>query len=328
MAQLKLVAMSAVLTIIVWVSADQLLTESATIRIAIDPRPVASNTYTARLADPEEKVLVEVSGPQKTIARLRETPLTEITLPIERLTTGDVELLDALEHHWAKPLGLVVNSVIPKYLTVVVDHQITVAVPVWVDPGTLDYDVDPSVEPDRVQATISAELFEAIPQERRRVVLDAEKLLRNKPAGELLSFPVPLEAKIDGVDAAVLPAQVTLRANVRQQHITDTIAAVPIHFAGSVDLWEEFRIELRDHGTLLTQPIAVRGPAELVARLVAGDLKVTGLIALNRDDAMNTGGFRVKRPTFVGLPHKVELANPAAIPNVEFRLVRSESPAS
>ncbi|MCP4592779.1 MAG: hypothetical protein GY842_18755, partial [bacterium] len=143
-----------------------------------------------------------------------------------------------------------------------------------------------------------------------------------KPQGELLSFLVPLEAKVDGVDVKLDPPQVSLRATVREQRINGTIPSVPIRFSSSVDLRNDFRVELRNQNPLLTQPITVVGPPELVARLVAGDLKVTGLIALNRDDTLDSGRFRVKEPVFIGLPPGVELANPEAIESVEFRLVR------
>lgn len=324
MAQLKLVAMSAVVTVLVWMSADQLLTESATLQVTLEPVAAAGDSYTLSARDPAARFQVVLSGPRDVITRFRESGPWTIQLPVEARTTGpiSVPVLGALRKSRTQFSGLTVDSVVPEYLEVIVDREITRLLPVWVDKGTLEYDVDPTVEPDRVQVTISQQRFSAIPAEKRHLVLQAEGLLRNRKKGELLSFPVPLEAKVDGIDVKVVPAQVNLRATVRELHITDTIAAVPIRFSSSVDLLNEYGIELRDQTTLLTQPITVRGPAELVDRLVAGDIKVTGLIALNRDDTLDPGRYRAKRPTFVGLPPGVELATPEAIESIEFRLVR------
>lgn len=327
MAQVKLIAMSAVVTVLIWLSADQLLTETTTVQVTIQPVAVAGESYTVHpLGDRSQKFHVGLSGPQKMFARLKEAGPLTIELPIETRTTGllNIKVLDALrkDRDWFP--GLTVDSVVPEFLDVIVDRDITVPLPVWVDKGTLDYDVDPSVEPDSVQVTLSQRRFHDIPTEKRRLVLRAENLLRNKKKGELLSFPVPLEAKVDGIDVKVAPARVNLRATVREQRVTNTIAAVPIRFTGSADLWNEFRISLKDRGTLLTQPITVKGPAEIVARLVAGSIKVTGLIALNRDDTLNPERYRAKKPVFVGLPAGVELANPEGIESIEFRLVRFE----
>ena len=327
MAQVKLLAMSALVTVLVWMSADQLLTESATVQVIVDPVATAGESYTVSLRDPTAGGFqVVLSGPREVIARFRESGPWTIRLPIEARTTGPigVPVLDALRKNRTRFSGLTVDSVVPEYLEAVVDRDIVVSLPVWVDKGALDYDVDPTVEPDHVQVTISEQRFNAVPPEKRRLVLRAESMLRNRKKGELLSFPVPLEAKVDGVDVKVVPARVNLRATVRELRITDTIAAVPVRFSSSVDLANEFRIELRNRSTLLTQPITVRGPAELVDRLVAGDIRVTGLIALNRDDTLDPGRYRAKRPVFVGLPPGVELANPEAVESVEFRLTRFE----
>ena len=328
MAHFKLIAMSALLTVLVWMSADQLLTESATLQVIIEPVAPVGESYTiSPVGDRPQEFQIVLSGPQKAIARIRETPPSTISVPLETRSSGrfSVRVLDVLQENRAQFPGLTVDSATPEHLEVVVDRDIVVSLPIWVDQGTLDYDVEPSVEPDRVQVTISERRFHAIPQERRHLVLRAEHLLRRKQKGELLSFPVPLEAKVDGVDVKVSPARVDLRATVRELRVTDTIAAVPIRFTGSVDLWNEFRVDLRNRNTLLTQPISVRGPAELVARLVAGDLKVTGLIVVNRDDTLDPGRYRARKPVFVGLPTGVELATPDAIESVEFQLVRAES---
>ena len=325
MPQVKLIAMSVLVTVLVWLSADELLTESATVPVTIQPVSALEESYTVRpLGDRPQKFHIGLSGPQKMFARLKEAGPLTIELPVETRTTGlvNVKVLDVLQKDRDRFPGLTMESVTPEFLDVIVDRDIKVPLPVWVDKGTLDYDVDPSVEPDAVEVTISEQRFNAIPAEKRRIVLHVESLLRNKPKGELLSFPVPLEAKVDGVDVKVLPAQVDLRATVRELRVTDTIAVVPIRFTSSVDLRNEYRVELRDQGRLLTQPIMVKGPPELVARLVAGDLKVTGLIALNRDDTLDSERYRAKKPVFVGLPTGVELADPDAIASVEFRLVR------
>ncbi|MCK4658273.1 MAG: hypothetical protein KAV82_02020 [Phycisphaerae bacterium] len=325
MSQLKLIAMSVVLTLLVWVSADQLLTETVTLQVTIEPVAAAGRESfkISRAGDRPQKFQITLSGPQRTLAPFREGGISTIDLPIEARTTGlvSVKLLDALRKNRARFSGLTVDSVTPEYLEAVVDREITVSLPIWVDKGTLDYDVDPSVEPDQVEVTISERRLNAIAEEKRCLVLHVENLLRNRRKGELLRFSVPLEAKVAGIEAKVAPAQVELRATVRELHITDTIAAVPVRFTGSVDLWNEFTIELRDQSTLLTQPITVKGPAEIVARLVSGDIKVAGLITLNRDDTLDLGRYRAKKPEFA-LPAGVQLAEPNAVQSVEFQMVR------
>ena len=328
MAQPKLIAMSALLTVLVWLFADQLLTESVTFQVVFEPVAAVGESYNVSTpAERPQHFQIALSGPQKAVAQIRETPPATVPLPVEPRTTGrvSIKIIDILQRNPAQFPGLTVESVTPEYLEVAVDREITVTLPVWVDPGVLDYDVDPSSEPDHVQVTISQRRFNDIPAEKRRLVVPAEDLLRNQPKGQLLSFPVPLEAKVDGVEVKdVTPARVDLRATVRELRVTGTIPAVPIRVAGSVDLWNEFRVDLGDRSTMLTQPVTVRGPAEIVARLTTGDIKVTGLIALSRDDTLEPERDRAKRPVFVGLPPGVELADPKAIEPVEFRLVRDE----
>ncbi|MFH0980698.1 MAG: hypothetical protein V2A79_04060 [Planctomycetota bacterium] len=327
MAQLKLIAMSALLTALVWVSADQLLSESATFKILLEPFAAGGGAYSVRTPEGRPQTFqVTLHGPQKAVARFKEAGPLSIPIPIDTHTTGpvNVKVLEALQKGPPSFPGLTVEAVTPEYLQVIVDRDITVSLPVWVDKGTLDYDVDPSVEPDHAQVTISERRYDAVPEEKRRLVLRAENLLKNKTKGELLNFAVPLEAKVDGVEVRVTPERVNLRATVRELSVTGTVAAVPIRFTGSADLWNEYRIELRDRSTLLTQPLTVKGPAEIVARLVAGDIKVTGLIVLSRDDTLAPGPYRAKKPVFVGLPPGIELVDPVAIASVEFRLVRAE----
>jgi YbbR domain-containing protein len=331
MAQLKLIAMSVLLTVLVWVSADQLLLESTTLPVTIEPVATGEGSYTVSTpGDRPPRFQVTLTGPQQVIARFKDTGPLTIPLPIETHATGpvNVNVLDALRKEPGPFAGLTVDSVSPAYLEVVVDRDMNVSLPVWVDKGALDYDVDPSVEPDHVQVTISERRYRTLPEEKRRLTLRAESLLKNKKKGELLSFAVPLEAKVEGVEVKVAPPQVNLRATVRELRVTDTIAAVPIRFSGSVDLWNEFQIELRNRSTLLTQPITVKGPAELVARLVGGDIKVTGQITISRDDTLDAEHYRAKKPVFVGLPAGVELADPDAIEGVEFRLTRIEAKPS
>ncbi|MCP4590255.1 MAG: hypothetical protein GY842_05905, partial [bacterium] len=222
MAHAKLIAMSAVLTGLVWLFADQMLTASAALQVAIEPQAPAGEAYTVRtLEDHAQKFKVTVSGPQQVITRFREAGPLTITLPIQARTTGavSVPLLELLRKDRAQFSGLIVDAVTPEYLQAVIDRDVTVRLPVWVDQGSYDYDVDPSTEPNTVQVVISERRLATIPPERRRLVVRAETLLRNKPQGELLSFLVPLEAKVDGVDVKLDPPQVSLRATVREQRI-------------------------------------------------------------------------------------------------------------
>ena len=91
MAQLKLTAMSALLTALVWVSADQLLSESATFKILLEP--FAAGGGACSVGTPEgrpQTYQVTLRGPQKAIARFKEAGPLSVPIPIDTHATGDV----------------------------------------------------------------------------------------------------------------------------------------------------------------------------------------------------------------------------------------------
>ena len=325
--QIKLVGMSAILTVLVWAAADQFLNESAAIQVVLHPvTPAGAALTITPVVEETDTFRLTVSGPRKLLDRLRDMdPLTvNLTIAAGSTGAGQVRVLDSLDVRSGPLKGLAVTSATPEFYRFIVDREATITVPIVVERGGLDYDVEPTAEPDRATAVLSELALATIPEERRNLVLRADVHLRSRPSGLLLDFEVPLEARIDGVEARISPSQVRLRATLREQRTTATIAAVPIRFEGSADLLNEFRIELRDPGAILTQSITVKGPPVAISRLASGDLKITGVITLTRADALETSQFRFKKPAF-HLPPSVELDESDEVAGVEFRLVRNRA---
>ncbi|UCG17155.1 MAG: hypothetical protein JSV19_03820 [Phycisphaerales bacterium] len=341
MAQAKLITMTVGLTVLIWVSADQLLRESDEVLVKINPVAVPGTGMAVTAENPDQPPFrVKVSGPRKVIAKNILGRVLNVELPVAEQTPGQYAVpgryalkdLGKELQRLSVPAfeGLSIEEVEPGQLAVIVDRDVTVTMPVRiVDAGSFDFGVEPTVQPGEVQVTIShIELNgldpnrPGIPAEQRYVALNVSRHLSTFPEGELFSRDVLIDPQVAGVGVKVEPAEVRLMAELRERRRQATISAVPISFQASQAVFNRYFVDRRDNFTLLTQPITIRGPEDVVERIVSGETKVFGTIPLTTPDADSVGVFRHVTPRFV-LPADVELVEAPA--PVEFRLMPNKA---
>ncbi|MCP4250339.1 MAG: hypothetical protein GY778_25125 [bacterium] len=322
MQQVKLISVTAVLTLLIWTTADQLLSETLEVQVTIYATPAGASGMIVETDPPDQNsFLVRLTGPKRIVDRVRKDGLSAIALPVPDSPNGryPIDMKKALADHPERFKNLRVEAVSPPRVVAVIDHLVTVKMPVFVQRSDLEYEVPPTVEPAEVAVTLRQAALDQIPPAERRIMLEVEDLLGDRPKGSPLEVPgAPLVSNIGGIDVRLEPSTVTVLVTLREQSTKGTIAAVPIHVAASFDDFSRFQIETRDGSTLITRAIAVRGPPATVERLVNGAARVTGVIVLTGDVASLAGDFHKLEPVF-DLPAGVTLDAPVA--PVEFRLV-------
>jgi hypothetical protein len=212
-----------------------------------------------------------------------------------------------------------------------VDNTVTVEMDVRLrETEAFDFEIEPTVEPTRVRVAISELALQGlppdiagIPPDQRYVALNVNRHLAKSSPGTLFSRDVMLEHRVADVTVRIEPPEVRLVAQLAERRTQATISAVPINFQGSATVLNRYFIDQRDRFTLLTQPITVRGPDDVLDRLASGQIKVFGIITLTTPSADEVGRFQEAVPRF-NLPPGVELVE--SPDPVEFRLVPRPSP--
>ncbi|MFQ5489643.1 MAG: hypothetical protein ACE5GE_02875, partial [Phycisphaerae bacterium] len=209
MEQAKLILGTVILTLLIWTTADQLLSDTAEIEVTVVP--VASGDHPARVqTDPpgQTRFKLTISGPRRLVEQLRDQARTgrlkTFSIPVPDHLSGavNVNVRQALAGHTEQILGLRIDEVAPPQVRVVVDRLTTVAMPVHIERGVMEYDVPPRADPGEVRVTIPESVLMNMAQPQ--IALQVADLFLNKPAGEALSIPgVPLPAKLGGVDIQV-----------------------------------------------------------------------------------------------------------------------------
>jgi hypothetical protein len=342
--QIRLIAITLGLTVLIWVFADQLLQDTDELLIRIVPvQGTGADVLVRPAAATAAPYHVRVSGSRKVIAKKVPGRVYTVELPITEDAPGQFEtpgeytlnnLAERLQSLGDPPLtNLVVESVEPQDLRVIVDREVKVSMPVRiVDAGSFDFAFEPTVEPAEVWVTISEIALRGlgderpgITQDQRFVGLSVTRYLSKFPKGDLFSRPVMLEPRVAGVEVRLEPAEVRLVAKLHERRTEATVPAVPIVFHASQAVFNRYLIDRRDNYTVLTQPVVIRGPEDAVKSILDGQTRIFGTVFLSTPEADDVGEFRLVTPEF-SLPPGVTLAEQPA--PVEFRLVPTKSAAT
>ncbi|MFQ5413900.1 MAG: hypothetical protein ACE5E6_05530 [Phycisphaerae bacterium] len=326
MDQVKLLGMTAVLTLLIWMTANSLVIESARIPITFELQPdLARPDMLVTLDATAGNYHIDVSGPRKDVEKAKDKAPLRVTLRIPDRPTGAdaIEIKPVLEQQWDRFPSLSLVGVNPPTLPVVVDHMVTVSVPVEPKPLKLAYVVTPRLNPTHVTATLRESDLTALRQAetRLRIEIDVETHLRDLPAGKSVSIDVPLEPALHGRAASVDPVTVHVTATVKGHRKTAKIGPVPVRADVSFEsLGRPYRPVMPDGSTLVMQTITVTGPVEDVERLERNETRAIGLIRLRAEDFDHAQVNTIRRviPDFF-LPPRIELAEPAE--PVEFKLI-------
>ncbi len=334
MQQIGLYGATAVLTLLIWVSADQLLTESVELPMSITIRaPRGSDFVVTQAEDAPRTYLVTFRGRQADVNKLPDLVSRPLTLTIEdaELASGGLgtrllDVVDELRDREAEFPGCTIQHVDPPTTRIHVDRRITREVPVVFRGGNLDYSVEPRVSPPSVNVSVLQSHWEQVEGSNPRIAVDAESDMATQPEGMPLKLDVPLDPALESDSGnvpvvSVSPKTVEVRATLRRRLKRGTIQAVPIKFVGSRLLWNEYTVQFRQPNPPDTLRVTVVGPPEEVDRLVSGDRKTFALIYLAASDASAEGAYQFFKPEF-NLPRAVQLAEDETVETFEMRLVR------
>lgn len=329
--QLKLLSMTALLTALIWIAADRLVTEEVGIPVTfrITSAGPSSDMLVAPASD-RSTYQLRVVGPRKAVAALEAAAPLAIRLqvppPEADFTFGPLtlQLRDLLKEQWAVEYpSIAVLGVTPSQMTVNFDRMVQRDVSVTVQRLSLAYDVRPQPQPSSVKVRLRASVLSEIAQGDQLPALDvstdAEKLLREQPAGQSATVLVTLDPKPFGPDATLTPRSVEIRGTVTAQRTTAEVPTVPVLLAVSfANLGRPLRAVTREGGELVTQTIKVTGPTEDVGRLLRGETRAYGILQLKDEHFAELDVFRPLTPEFQ-LPPGVELAERPA--PVEIKLI-------
>ncbi len=323
MDQIKLISVTFVLTLLIWATANQLVSETAEITVRILPEAAGNPGLIVRTDPPGlDHFQVALTGPKRLVDQIRDDArddqLGPIRIPVPERANGQytIDVRDALATVRDQLGGLSVERVTPGEVVIVVDHLQTVVMPLHLEGGLLQYEVPPQAEPDEVTVTMPETALAQMGN--RRVPLNVEDLFRDSPAGEPQHRSgVPLPQKVAGADVRIEPPTVSVWATLRKQSKTATIPAVPITVQASIENFNRLEIETRDGRTLVAVAITVQGPPASVDGLVDGRTQVYGRVVLTEALVAQAGDFVELQPMF-DLPPDVRLAAP--VPPVEVRL--------
>lgn len=321
-------------TLVIWVSADQLLTESVELPIPITPRSERGSDFVVTPLDESvRRYLVTFSGRQGDTNKLRDmaSAPVELTLSDEFLADKGVgshklRLVEELRSRPATIPGVTVTRVDPPELSVIVDRRLVQEVPVTIQTGRLDYAVEPRVQPSVVRVTLLQTQWDRVRNANPRVIVDAEGDLAKQAEGVPVKLDVPMAAMLrsdigDVPVMSVRPSVVEIRATLRRRRKSGTIQAVPIKFLGGRMLWNQFSVEFRQPNPPETLRIDVVGTPEEVDKLVSGELKTFAVLSLAGSGSFEENTYQFYKPEF-NLPQGVQVAEDQIIESFEIRLVR------
>lgn len=336
MAQLRLITMTTILALLIWVSADSLVSETALVGVTFEVVPDAGAAD--MIVAPAPGVVsyeLQISGPRRDVEDILAKAPLKVRLPIPQRPTGTgqfpidrTRLKTLLAEQWSEFGKLTLVSVDPDTLPVVVDHWVTRDVELTAGRLTLAYDVEPQFQRGTVTVRMRESRLSGLASpDRPRVDLsaDIERLLKDQPRGEGVSIPVAIDGRAFGPDATLTPATMIVTATIKAGRTTATIPTVPILFAVSVpNLARPLRVAARDGSPLplLAPSIRVSGATDEVAKLVRGATRAYGIIHIKEDDLEDLGRLKLMTPDYRLPPgiHLVEVPVP-----IEFKLLDASS---
>ncbi len=325
--------MTAVLTILIWATADSLVNDTGVVTVNVDLTPPPGAQRMIIDADARSAACeVQVSGSRRLVEFVQSRAPWKARFPIPDLPTGPSTIpLDRavlkrqLTERWNEFRRLSVVAVQPSEVPVVIDHWVTHEVDVVTRRLTLNYEVEPQLQRFSVAVRMRESRYAQEPPDQRLQIdlsADIERLLKDKPVGQSVTVPVALNNAAFGPDAELSPNTINVSATVRAERTTTQIPTVPILAAVSfANLEDSVQAVTRDGTplTLVTQTVTVAGPAEEVAKLVRGVTRAYGIVHLKQQDFEEVNIPKLVKPEYLLPPGVLLAAEPASI---EFKLIR------
>lgn len=324
MATVRMILLTAVLSCLIWVVADQLDTGKITVEAVIKPAVPSGSDLAVTIVEPSNAgVRLDIRGPNAALATLRaDAPGARLTIRWdvdETMGVGE-HTLSVASIAADDPVlrSLSVDSSKPAEIKANVDRYVTHVIRLGVNSGLYKLAGEAQIEP----ATVAVRMLESdwLAVGASSLSLNIEPQLKDLPEGTLETLEIPLPTELGGRPAAYTPRSATVALTLVQRDMRKSLSPVVVKFAVSPDVANRYRIELRDDAEGTTD-VEVIGPAERVGPLRPQD--IFGVIEVTREDAA-AGQFVRHRPEIYQLPAGVRIAGEP--PFIEFRLVPFPEP--
>lgn len=311
MEQVKLLSMTAMLSLVIWLGADSLVNETVNLEVALTLKPESAES--SMLVEPVSgRAIVELNvyGPRRIVEDLRQGGRLEATLRVSDRPTGPASITLTPEA-MSRELNIQIRdfsklsivTVRPQTLEARIDHLVEHEADIVLRNLTLPYETEPQVGPASVVANMRESRFQEWQAAGRAVELDlsseVDRQFQERERGENHQVTIKLDPREFGPNATFKPATVQVTAVVQARRDLREIPTVPIMVAVSFDkLGRAFRPVATD-GTpleLVTRTIVVEGPTDVVARLARGEIRAFGVIRLREEDLDDPDSVKVIKP--------------------------------
>jgi len=298
------------LTLLIWLAADQNVTDS--VRMEIPVRLAADDRY-AVIVQPARVVnfSMTLTGRRRRLSEFRERLESRKPSPFEsqvdrsQRSSSEPQVMVASEVlRQVRELvgaGLTVSDIDPPNVTVLVDdYEVVQEIAVNPNYGTLR--VDASCSPPKVSARLPR--FAAGSLQREKIIrVDAEGAVREakaaRPDDRTFTATLRLPTEINGdIPIGFTPSEVTLQGGVEALTETKRVGPVQIKFLIPDEVQQKFRV-VPAAGSNFRPDIDVVGPPSSLARLETRDIR--GLVEIKASD-VDQAGQEIPRNAVFDLP--------------------------
>jgi hypothetical protein len=317
------------MTLLIWIYAEreQVLPEKdQTIPIAV--RSNDGSLYVEVTSD--ANIVADLAGPRSRVDEVRQQiqprdgkPSIVVTIP-DGLSPGQVhepDIAQLLNSHPAfQARGVTVSNCKPSRIQVFVDrfeeHELEVQKP----DDVTNLAATPLFEPNKVRVRAQASaLARAKSSGALRIIADLGKTGRLNSPGKH-EAPVPVYVPNLVSDAVTYtPSTVQAKFEVRSSNVTGKLTSVPVKVSAPVELQEQHSIQIQQTPRNVIYNVTVTGPAERIAELERGDIKLWAVLEVDGNDIPTAGGTR--RLKFE-VPEGVRVSDADQQRTVEFKLVQ------
>ncbi len=218
MEQVKLLSMTAVLSLLTWIVADNMVNESTTVSATFELLPLANSDVLIDVAPEAVSQLytIKLQGPRRFIDVVQKRDRTNARLRIGDRAVGPTEIvLDkdtvkrALIETWSDFDQLTVLSIEPSTIPVVIDRLVTHEVTLTTRRLTLPYASEPQLKRSTTHVQIRQSRYTNIVGAGQALQMDIstdlERQLRSSSPGQPATILLTLDPRQFGPDAAISP---------------------------------------------------------------------------------------------------------------------------
>lgn len=326
----KPIGTTIVLTVLIWMYADQLNNENVTDLVNLQVLAPSGADFNVTIQEPENgQVQAIFTGPREQFERFRRD-LESGKFTLKYYVTPE----DATSNVYVKDTTDILNSLLrknyagvsvleskPPLVKGTIDHMITVTMPVRVTTGSTKTST-PVISPEKVKVQISKAVYQELKKGEQFIVVDIENELQNKPEEKSIDEEFPLPQTILGKPVITDPTRVRIQLAIQQQFQTASFDISRIQILGPVDLLAKYRVDIKD--SQIT--VVVRGPEDIIRTLHPQDIEA--YLEIEPDDMFRSDKAYFPRQVKILLPEgvKLDLDKMSRPPEVAFKLIDQQTP--